>query len=476
MANILVVDDDAFFRDALAKKFAREGHQLVTASTLTDALEITSSQETDVIFLDVHLPDGSGLTALPRFGSQPGRPTVVIITGLGDPDGAELAIKSGAWDYITKPVRNRELSLVLSRVLQYRSHRRSAASGSGLNREGIIGRSAVIQARLELLGQAAASEASVLITGPTGSGKELFARAVHDNSPRAKGPFVVVDCAALPGSLVESVLFGHVKGAFTGADQPSQGLIKHAHQGTLFLDEVGELPLSMQKAFLRVLVERLYRPVGGQDQVASDFRLVAATNQDLPAMVAQGRFREDLLFRLRSFVIDVPPLQERIGDIKELVDFRLEWIRAAKGLGPKDVSADFLETLEKYSWPGNVRELFAALERAVAVARDEPTLYPHHLPGHIRIDLARTAAAGRVPQPPPDGNGPSVQAGLPTLKQYRETMERHYLIDLMTAARGNVKEGCRISGLSPSSLYALLKKYDITRPGWGGRTPNGEDA
>ena len=318
---------------------------------------------------------------------------------------------------------------------------------------------------LNRLALSAGSDANVLISGETGTGKELFAWAVHNNSRRAGKRFVVVDCAALPESLVESILFGYERGSFTGAEKNQSGLIKRADGGTLFLDEVGELPLSVQKSFLRVLQERKFRQVGGGPEIRSDFRLIAATNRDLNAMVHQQRFRKDLLFRLRAFTMELPPLRQRIEDISEIAHYHMVKLCANYGLARKNFSPDFFEVLGRYEWPGNVRELVHALERAVSAARHEPILFPNHLPVYIRVHLARAmveqGASGSESQPALRRNAKP----LPMLAEVREAamveLELKYLRELMNLA-GTMQEALAIAGLSRSRLYALLKKHGLS--------------
>ena len=300
------------------------------------------------------------------------------MTGYGDPDGAELAIKHGAWDYIQKPSTMDAMTLPLVRALQYREEKKASKAMMILKREGIIGNSPKIRACLDLLTQVASSNANVLVTGETGTGKELFAVAIHKNSSRADKNFVVVDCTALPENLVESILFGHEKGAYTGADRAKDGLILQADGGTLFLDEVGELPLPIQKSFLRALQERKFRPVGGKEEIKSDFRLIAASNRNLDDMVRQGNFREDLLFRLRSFSIELPPLRERPEDIKDLAAYYTEVLCKRYEIETKEFSPEFFDVLTSYPWPGNVRELINALERALVNGRYERILFQKH--------------------------------------------------------------------------------------------------
>lgn len=468
MADILIIDDDDLMCQTLSHVARRQGHEVTCAHTIGAGLETASRHPFDVVFLDVRMPDGNGLDILPSIKGTPSAPEIVIMTGFGDPQGAELAIKSGAWDYIEKGSSTKEITLSLERALEYRKQKRGDGEGRSvvaLKREDIVGNSPKLKACLDLVAQAAVSDASVLITGETGTGKELFARAVHNNSRRAGGNFVVVDCAALPETLIESLLFGHEKGAFTGAEQAREGLVRQAHGGTLFLDEVGELPVSMQKAFLRVLQEHRFRPVGGQREIESDFRLVAATNRDLDLMVRQGKFREDLLFRLRSFVIDLPPLRERPEDVKELARQFLDRLCERYGISAKGFSPEFLKTLCAYPWPGNVREFINALERTVAAAQFEPVLYPQHLPTQIRIQLAQAQVKHGVP---PEGHSATgIPLGVPKLHEFRDTIyaqaEKQYLSDLMSLSGNNINEACRISGLSMSRLYALLKTHELSR-------------
>jgi two-component system NtrC family response regulator len=430
-----------------------------------------------VVFLDVRLPDGSGLLGMSGLQETPGRPEVIIMTGAGDPEGAELAIKSGAWDYIKKPSSLQAMTLALMRALQYRLERAAGRQRVALRREAIVGDSPAMGVCLDLLAQAASSEQSVLVSGETGTGKELFAAAIHHNSARAAGPWVVVDCSVLPENLVESLLFGHERGTFTGASEAREGLIRQAHGGTLFLDEVGELPLAVQKAFLRVLQDRTFRPLGGRGEVVSDFRLVAATNRDLEEMARQKRFRQDLLFRLRGLSLPLPPLRERLEDLRALVGRHLERLCARYNLATKGLSPDFLSALASYHWPGNVRELVNTLEQVLTRAGQAPTLFPRHLPEEVRVCYARAAASEGVipadlPRPAPaQGAGapsPEHPAGLPRLREYRRVQDRQYFQELMLLTRGEVAAACRISGLSRSRLYELLKEHGLSNPGVGG--------
>lgn len=469
MALVLIIDDDPLICDTMTRLIGRTGHEAHRAHTLADGLALAARHNFDVVFLDVRLPDGNGLDALPGIEQLPSVPEVIIMTGFGDPNGAELAIKSGAWDYIEKSSSVKEITLSLERALEYRRQKSAVARTTkvaALKRPQIVGHSPKLNACLDLVAQAAGSDVNVLITGETGTGKELFARAVHENSQRARGNFIVVDCTALPETLVESLLFGHEKGSFTGAEKAREGLVRQAHCGTLFLDEVGELPLLLQKAFLRVLQERRFRPLGGSREIESDFRLVAATNRNLDRMVEQGLFREDLLFRLRSYVIELPPLRERPEDIQELARHYADRFCERCGLAPKGFSPEFIATLRGYSWPGNVREFVHTMERVLASARLEPTLFLKHLPVNIRVEVTR-AAVDRDAVIGIDPADVNTVHNLPKLNDYRELVyneaEKNYLCELLTLSERDIAEACRLSGLSQSRLYALLKKHGISR-------------
>ena len=463
MADILIIDDDEDMSFTLCRMVEHMGHTYSAAYTLRDGLQKASAGEFDVVLLDVRLPDGNGLGIIPQLQQNPIPPEIIIVTAYGDPGGAELALKSGVWDYLTKPLSMDDLRLALGRAHQYRQQKKRCATPVAVQRSGIIGDSRQMNNCIDKLAQAASMDAGILITGETGTGKELFARAIHANSARADGNFVAVDCTALPEQLVESILFGHAKGAFTGADEAQDGLIKEADGGTLFLDEIGELPLDPQKTFLRVLQEHRFRPVGMRKEIRSDFRVIAATNQDLDAMIRKGLFRKDLLFRIRALVIGLPPLRERTEDIKELVLYHTARFCDRYGIGPKGFSPECLEILKNYSWPGNVRELVNTLENAITAARMEPTLYAKHLPLEIRIQMKSIALGKTLSKP---GEKESDEGGvlrLPQMNIFISRAKRQYLKDLMRQTNGNIHRACTTSGLSKSTLYNLLKKHGITK-------------
>jgi len=468
MARILIIDDDEMICTTMSRVIVDMGHETSYALNLKEGLKIAGSRDFDVIFLDVQLPDGNGLKKLPQIQEVDSQPEVIIITGYANPDSAELAIKSNAWDYIKKPASIDTLTLTISRALEYREKKKAVQSKTPitLNREGIIGNSTEIMHCLNTVGRAANSMANILITGETGTGKELFAQAVHKNSNRAPKRFVVVDCGALSESLAESLLFGHTKGAFTGAEKAEKGLIKHADGGTFFLDEVGELPRSIQKTFLRVLQERRFLPVGEKHEIESDFRLVAATNKNLDEMVQSGKFRKDLLFRLRSIMIALPPLRQHTDDIKDLAIYFMRQLCEGRNIGIKGFSADFFEVLEAYSWPGNVRELYSALEFAITEALNEPTLFPKHLPTHMRVQVARSSFdESHQTQTKQKGNNEFPEK-MPKWHDFRRSLindgEIQYLQELISRTGGNVKRASDLSGLSPPRLYELLRKYKLS--------------
>jgi len=467
MGKVLIIDDDEMFCEMLSDLVNDMGHGVKFAHSLREGLLETISGSFDVVFLDVRMPDGSGLNALPKIRELNDPPEVIIITGAGDPDGAELAIVNGAWDYIEKQSSIKRMTLPLVRALQYREEKKGKKPMVALKLEGIVGNSVKMRGCYDLLAQAADSDANVLIYGETGTGKELFARAIHANSHRRNKDFLVVDCAALTESLVESALFGYEKGAFTGADKPQVGLIKQADGGTLFLDEVGELPITMQKAFLRVLQERSFRPLGARQEVESNFRLVAATNRDLDRAVAEGSFRRDLLFRLRSLSLNLPPLREHLEVVKDLVLYHTGKLCEAYSIPQKGFAPEFFDCLMAYDWPGNVRELVNTLDRALAEARHEPTLFANHLPSYIRVQAVRHSVRGEASEDAPRAANALPGSPLPKLRDFREAAisqaERQYLEELMSAAKNDLGEACRISALSQPRLYALLKKHRIRR-------------
>lgn len=459
--TILIIDDDPKIGLFLSDILDGQGYIPVVAHTVAEGRKLALATPCDVILLDLDLPDGNGLALLPELLKTASRPEVIIITGTGDIRGAKIAFKYGAWDYIQKPFTMEEVSLPILRALEYRKEKQGAREPVSLNRSGIVGNSHAIQCSLDEVAKASVTTASVLITGETGTGKELFARAIHNNSKRSGGPFVAVDCGAIPESLAEASFFGYEKGVFTGAETRRDGLIRQADGGTLFLDEIGDLALSIQKALLRVLQEKKVRPIGGRE-IAVNFRLVAATNRDLVQLVRENSFREDLLYRIRAIEIKLPPLRLRDKDIQEIAVHKIHQIGKNYGTGVKGVSLEFMKIIATYEWPGNVRELINVLESALASAGSDPTLHPKHLPPEYRASFLD--AGPQLPATAFDfeQNTGGDSGDLPQLADFRANLERQYFEVLVRKAQGSREKACRLAGISQARLYDLLKKYRLS--------------
>ena len=473
MAKILIIDDDAGTCKLLSRMAKDMGHDATFALTMKDGLKALQSGTFDVVFLDVTLPDGDGMEIIPQIRRIPTSPEIIIITKFGDPDGAETAIRAGAWDYLVKPLSTQNFKLALKRVHQYHeAHIQAPMVSFEMKIEGIGGNGALMKECLNALAQAAKSDTNVLLTGETGTGKDFFARAVHDNSSRCNHNFVVADCAALPESLVESLLFGSEKGAFTDAKQYRVGLVEQADEGTFYLDEIGELPFVNQKAFLHVLDTHRFRPIGGKNEIKSNFRLISATNRNLQNLVEKGLFRQDLFYRLHSFSIVLPPLRERLEDIEPLARYCMSQVSKRMKVEPKGFSTNFFDFCSGYNWPGNIRELFNTIETIMFQIPNEPVIFPNHLPEHIRVKVARTRVFADKIEPVKDtekASSPPTET-FPSFRDFRAAAlgkaEKQYFLSLMLFTRGNLKEACRVSGLSRSSIYNFLKKHSITRTGW----------
>ena len=435
--TILVVDDDAAFRELLVDILATEGYRLLEAGSAEEALDLLAGGAVDLVLTDQRMPgmDGIELTRRIRAGSTP--PDVVLMTAYGTIPQAVEAVRLGAADYITKPLESpAALRQLVRRVLGERSAR-VEESGEFLTRD---------PRTLEMLAladRAAATDVTVLILGESGSGKELLARRIHERSPRSGGPFVAVNCAAIPENLAESELFGHEKGAFTGAEQRRIGRFEQADGGTLFLDEVGELPEPVQAKLLRALEERTIERVGGDRPIPVDIRLVAATHRDLETAVAEGSFRQDLYFRLDVVRLVIPPLRDRRGDVELLVEALLASVAARLGLPPRPLSREALERLKAHSWPGNVRELRNVLERALVAATGDV----------IGVADLPPLAGG-------SGASPSVEPdGVSALSL--EERERQAILEALERTGGHREKAARLLGISVRTLYNRLRQYGI---------------
>jgi DNA-binding NtrC family response regulator len=378
LARILVVDDEESIREFLTILLEKEGYGVATADSVEQGKQRIADGSFDLVMCDLKLPDGSGLEVLEEARRRRIQWPFIIITAHTTPQHALESLRAGAAEYLSKPFNVDDLKLILRKLLA-----RGAEDESPVEVPEFIGTCPPIQRILDLIPRVAATPSTVLITGESGTGKELLARAIHAHSGRADGPFLSVNCGAIPEGLIESELFGHAKGAFTGAVRDHVGLFTQAQRGTLFLDEVGELPTATQVKLLRVLQERRLRPVGGQREIEADVRVIAATNRDLQAEVESGHFREDLYYRLNVLHLHLPPLRHRIDDIPELSRHFVTRTCAKFGMTPKRLTPDALRVLQAYRWPGNVRELENVIERTVALEPAE-ILSSGSLPEHLR--------------------------------------------------------------------------------------------
>jgi len=460
MAKFLLIDDEQMMHVLFSDVAVGLGHEFEAASSLAEGWAKARSGDHDVIFLDVLLPDGNGIDELNRFRGLPSGPEIIVITSYADSSGAATVLQQGGWEYLTKPLTVDKVEQSMRDVVTYRQHQISAPSAES-RPSGIIGTSPQLMQCLSKISEVAHMDVTAMIYGETGTGKELFAKAVHAQSERASKPFVTLDCAALSPTLIGSQLFGHVRGAFTGADRSREGVVAQAHTGTLFMDEIGELPMEMQASFLRVLEIGRFRPVGSQKERESNFRLVAATNKDLEEMARLGLFRSDLLYRLRGVTVTLPPLRERQEDLEPLVRYYIDQACAEVDGGNKEISDEFWATLRAYPWPGNVRELKHALYRALAAAQDGPVIYSRHLPTQVRIKAAQQGIDRDSVSP--ETLAVSAVEAFPLLKDYRDKAEREYVEMLLERANRSMKQAAEVAGVSRGYLYELLKKHGVKR-------------
>ena len=446
MACLLLVDDDAPSRSAVTALCRALGHETWEAPDAESGLAAAREHSPELVLLDLYMPGRGGLAVLPDFLALPCAPCVVMLTGLADVPTAVAAMRAGASDFLEKPIRLEVLEHSLQRVLQNRSvlleRDRLRGELARLRSGPILGESRAIRQVLESVERVAgAPRTTVLITGESGVGKELVARAVHEHSARAEQPFVALNCAALAEGMLEAELFGYEGGAFTGAlPKGREGLVAAAEGGSLFLDEIGELPLELQAKLLRVLQERTYRRVGAQSDRRMDVRILASTNRDLSTMVAEGRFREDLFYRLNVMSIRVPPLRERPEDIPVLAAHFLSQFRTEFARGPVVFAEETRRKLLSWAWPGNVRELRNALERAVLLSEGGEIQSEHLFPD--AAPAARRASAGAADR--------SLRG-----------MERSLIEQVLAEAGGNRSEAARVLGVNRATLYNKLKAYGI---------------
>jgi len=451
--NVLCLDDDQDACDLLATALEARGFSVRTETSAEVAISAATDDEFDAVLTDLQLGDTDGLAVCARIlAARPSLP-VVVVTGNASMDTAVAAMRAGAFDFLTKPLDLDLVALTVSRAVQHhrlklevQRLRSEVAGAQGF--EKLLGKSRAMRRVFDVISRVAQTSASVLVSGESGTGKELVARAIHERSARAEGPFVAINCAAVPASLLESELFGHARGAFTDAKNARKGLFLEANGGTLFLDEIGEMPLDMQVKLLRALQERQVRPVGGDKEVPFDARVVTATNRDLEAEVGEKRFREDLYYRINVVSVEVPPLREREGDVPVLAQAFVQRFAERHGKHVEGLAPTALEKIINYQWPGNVRELENCMERAVAMTQSDRI---------VVADLPERVRAYRPEQ---------VNALLPQSVEELVTvdeLETRYLRHVLGLVKGNKSRAARILGYDRRTLYRKLERLEVGR-------------
>jgi two-component system response regulator HydG len=445
---VLFVDDDKSFCTWVAASLNRRGFDVRVSSSSVEAIELVAAQEFDVVISDLQIPQLNGVALCERVVANRPDVPVIVVTAFGSMDAAIASIRAGAYDFIAKPFEIEVLELALQRAVQHRQlrdevKRLRSLTETSLESTGLLGESKTMLALRGLLAKVADTESSVLITGESGTGKEIAARALHAHSRRKDGPFVAINCAAVPETLLEAELFGHDKGAFTDAKASRAGLFKQADGGTLFLDEIGDMPVSLQPKILRALEQRSVRPIGAQHELPFDIRLIAATHRDLASATSEGRFREDLYYRINVIELNMPALHARGSDVLLLAqhfvrEFASRAHKAVNGLSPGAA-----ERLLAYVWPGNVRELRNCIERAVALTQFEQ-LTVDDLPERIRTYHASFVV---------------VASDDPTELVPLEEVERRYILRVLESVNGNKTSAARILGLDRVTLYRKLERY-----------------
>jgi two-component system response regulator HydG len=462
MARILVADDHDAVREGMVLSLTRLGHEVQGVRGGAEAISAYRKRPADVVVTDLRMVPVDGIEVVRRLREADPEATVLVVSAHGTIAIAVEAMREGAIDFIEKPFPPEVLRVRVEKAIEIARERRGARTararaeafeedlGRAHDFHGLVGGSEPMHRVHDQIRKVAATDATVLVLGESGTGKELVARAIHDGSPRREKPFVTISCAAIPEGLLESELFGHEKGAFTGAVRRKLGRFELAHEGTLFLDEIGEIPPAIQVKLLRVLQERKFERVGGEETVEVDVRVVSATNRDLAAMVKASRFREDLYYRLDVVPITLPPLRERPGDVEELARYFVSRMAPRLGRAVTTIAPEALELLRRHRWPGNVRELENVIEQALVFAEGEK-VRPEDLPDGLR-------KAPRAPVLP-------VPQGDRSLTEILEDLERHLILAAYEKARGVKAETARLLRIKPSALYYKLEKYGIVKTG-----------
>ena len=453
-ASILVVDDEEIMREILDALLAREGYHVRLAASAAEGIELAKSVPFDAVILDVMMPGMDGIAALEELKKLDEELPVLMITAFASVETAISAMKRGAFDYITKPFKNDEVLVVVRNAVERRQLKaentalRQTLQAQHQNFAGIIGRSPRMKQVFDLIIQAAPSRSTILITGESGTGKELVARAIHSHSSRSDRAFVTVNSGNLPSDLLESTLFGHVKGAFTGAVYPKKGLCDLADKGSIFFDEIGNIPVETQAKLLRVMQEREFMRLGGMETIKVDVRIIAATNFDLKLMVEDGGFREDLFYRLHVISIYLPPLRERKDDIPVIAHHFLAKYSEENRKPGLEITAAALDLLMEYDWPGNVRELENVIERAVVLAtgpRIDTELIPENVRSSPRFHIPRFVV-------PPEGI---------SFKEVITNVEKRLIEETLEAAGGVQKKAAELLKIKPTTLNEMIKRYEI---------------
>ncbi len=453
--NILVVDDEEVLQDVLTSLLRKQGYATLSARTAGEALDLLEREEVDLVLLDLMLPDVSGLDLLRQIRRQDPDQVVVVITAYSSIEGAIEAMRDGAFHYIPKPFKNEEVLLTVRKGIE---QRRLASENRALKQQlrerygfdNIIGKSKPMREVFDLIRLAAPAKSNILIRGESGTGKELVAKAIHHHSRRADGPFITVNSGSMPPDLLESNLFGHVKGSFTGAISNKKGLFEMADGGSIFFDEIGNIPLDTQAKLLRLIQEKEFMRLGGVETLKADVRIIAATNADLESEVGAGRFREDLYYRLNVITIHLPPLRRRSEDVALLARHVLQRYAAENEKSIRHIAPQALELLLDYSWPGNVRELENAIERAVVLSSGEV----------VDVDLLPPTV--RRPNAIPSAPAPPLPASGISFKEAVNAYERQLIIRALQVADGVQKRAAELLQVKPTTLHEMMKRLEIS--------------